>query len=186
MSHLLCLFILASILSAPKFQHIFCKLPKTQLFSAFLPNSSPCQLKNLGIDCTPTAINPNTTFVQQQHNSRMKTEESVETQQNSDTESQQQFEDQILSNDEQSSEQSNDASMSRPKSYPAQRSKLSSPKSSSENTLEDRRMRRQIANCNERRRMQVSATNLLTKITSFLVHQCRLPSTSSIFASTLR
>ncbi|KAI6176529.1 BHLH domain-containing protein [Aphelenchoides bicaudatus] len=113
--------------------------------------NSPTQSKLLGNECTQIDLG---TF-QQQNNSHIKTEDSVD-QQISDSESQPQNEDQLLSNDDQSSEHSNDASSGRNKFYPNQRSKLSSPKSSSENTLDDRRLRRQIANSNERRRMQAS------------------------------
>lgn len=103
-------------------------------------------VKILGTECIST--HPLITSVQQQNNN-VKTELSVYVQM-SDTENQL-FDDHAASNDdEQSSEQSNDASTDRNK--PQHSSKVSSP--TSENTLDDRRLRRQIANCNERRRMQ--------------------------------
>lgn len=124
--------------------------------------SSAVQSKILGNLCIPTTtitVNPNATTIQQDNNNLAEghqiNQESLDV--HSDTENFDNCDDQldILSNDEQSSEPSNDAlPTTRNKSYSTQRVNFASPKSSSENNLEDRRLRRQIANCNERRRMQ--------------------------------
>jgi hypothetical protein len=87
----------------------------------------------------------------------------------SDAENFDNYDDQ-LDEQEQSSEQSNDGPGK--KSYLGQRITLASPKnSSSETNLDDRRLRRQIANCNERRRMQ-SINAGFQALRQFLPQRC--------------
>jgi len=113
-------------------------------------------VKILGNECIQ--IDPLTTVIRQNNN--VKTELSVDLQ-ISDTENQQ-FDEQMGSNDDEQSSENSKTQRS---------SKFSSPKSSSENTLDDRRLRRQIANCNERRRMQ-SINAGFQALRQFLPQRC--------------
>lgn len=99
------------------------------------------QSKLLGNECIPTTNNlMDATTAQHHDNNKL-----IEINQDSMDNHQSDCDLDAISNDEQSSEPSNDASKSN--DYMHQRVKFASPKSSSENTLDDRRLRRQIANC---------------------------------------
>jgi hypothetical protein len=135
--------------------------------SSFCPDQS----KILGKQNSPTTTNNNnnlTFATTPQHNNKSPKSRKSKDEKSpspiahfSDNENQN-FEDQMdMSMDDE--EQSSD---SRTKSYSAQRSKHSSPTS-----VDDRRIRRQIANCNERRRMQ-SINAGFAALRQFLPQRC--------------
>lgn len=108
-------------------------------------NAASVQSKILGNECIPTTMNPmNATTDQQHENNRKFSEINQESMDNNQSDCDL---DAISNDEEQSSEPSNDASALKSSNYSSQRVKFASPKSSSENTLDDRRLRRQIANC---------------------------------------
>lgn len=121
----------------------------------------------------PTTINSFATTTQQNDKQSPKSRKSKDDRKSlspmvhfSDTENQQ-FDDQI----DMSMDDEDQSSDSRTKSYSAQRSKHSSPKSSGDASVDDRRIRRQIANCNERRRMQ-SINAGFAALRQFLPQRC--------------
>jgi len=83
------------------------------------------------------------------------------------------FEDQIDMSMDDEEQSSNDTSDSRTKTYSTQQSKHSSPKSSTEASVsvDDRKIRRQIANSNERRRME-TINQGFAALRQFLPQRC--------------